>query len=175
MFWERWDVWGRSPRRSASDQVPVHGLAVVHFGVILRAPYSCHCAAAGCLHALIYGHTPTLHSPIPVKDAVITTLRLEQHKFCSIGACHGLQNYNCKTHIPRAEKRGNMPCPAPNKDTHNKTTRKFQGGEGVHMCQEADAHRRVDVQDVLELLADADLRIPGAAVNKGRAETIQVT
>jgi len=60
-----------------------------------------------------------------------------------------------------------MRCPAQNKDTNNKDTRKNQGGEGVHMCQEANAHRRVDVQDVLELLADADLHIPGAAVNKG--------
>lgn len=43
------------------------------------------------------------------------------------------------------------------------------------MCQEADAHGRVDVQEVLELLADADLHIPGAAVNTGWEGTIQVT
>ena len=46
------------------------------------------------------------------------------------------------------------------------------------MCQEADAHRRVDVQDVLELLADADLHTPGAMISTGSqgwVETIQIT
>ena len=90
---------GMDPRRAASDQVPVHGLAVVHLCVVLRAPQRRHRTAAGqVLHAFIHEPTLELHSTAKEGDDVYAATKL--HKICFHGRLSGLQTYTGRTHIP---------------------------------------------------------------------------